>query len=150
MTEDDLIQLLKKELIILDDASKILKRSYDICKKIGAKDKYPFEELDHLEALTSRFARLSDMLLQKILRLIDQLDLESSGTIRDRLNRAEKKELISNVETFTKIRLLRNEIAHEYMPEEIHKIFLRVMKWTPELLSAVKQVKTYSQRFIES
>ena len=39
-------------------------------------------ELEHFESLTGRFARLSDLLIQKIFRLIDQLDLEDLGTVR--------------------------------------------------------------------
>ena len=30
------------------------------------------------------------MIIQKILRLFDELDLEESGTVRDRINRAGK------------------------------------------------------------
>ena len=141
-----LIELLKKELELLDDAASILKRSYEICKQIGVKTSYPFEELDHLEALTNRFARLSDILTQKILRVIDELDLETAGTPRDRLNRAEKKNLISSVESFTKIRLLGNEIAHEYMPHAIQQIYLQVMEWTPSLLESVGKIKDYTQK----
>lgn len=147
MSEEQLIALLKKELLILNDAAQILKRSYEICEKIGIKTSYPIEELDHLEALTSRFARLSDILTQKLLRLIDQLDLETNGTIRDRLNRAEKKGLISSADIFGKIRLLRNDIAHEYMPEAIHAIYEQVMKWVPDLLDAVFRVKKYAHKF---
>ena len=145
---DELIELLKKELKLQEDAAKILQRSYEICKKIGEKESYKFDELDHLEALTSRFARLGDILTQKMFRITDQLDLETPGTVRDRLNRAEKKGLISSAETFAKIRLLRTEIAHEYMPDEIRQIYMRAIKWTPELLDAVERVKEYAKKFI--
>ncbi len=63
-----------------------------------------------------------------------------------RINRAEKKGLIPNAEIFVKIRILRNDIAHEYMPEAIQQIFQRVMKWTPELLKCVDNIKQYCLR----
>ncbi len=138
---------MKKELGLIDEAVKILNHSYKMCQKIGVKSEYPIEELDHFEALTSRFARLSDLLIQKIFRLIDELDLETPGTVRDRINRAEKKGLIPNAEIFVNIRLLRNDIAHEYMPEAIQQIFQRVMKWTPELLKCVDNIKQYCLRY---
>ena len=40
--------------------------------------------------MTSRFARLSDIIIQKIFRLIESLELEEPGTVRDRINQAEK------------------------------------------------------------
>jgi uncharacterized protein YutE (UPF0331/DUF86 family) len=144
MTEN-LLELLKEELKLLDDAAKILKRSFEMCRKFDAKKPYPIEELDHLEALTSRFARLSDILTQKVLRLIDEIDLETPGTMRDRLNRAEKKEIISNAESFAKIRHLRNDIAHEYMPQAINEIFLKVIEWTPVLLKTVEAIHQYTK-----
>lgn len=142
---DNLLDLLKQELKLLDDASNILKRSYDICEKYGEKKVYPFEELDHLEALTSRFARLSDILTQKIFRLIDEIDLETPGTLRDRLNRAEKKSLISSAESFVQMRFLRNDIAHEYMPQAIQQIYQKVMMMTPILLASVNEIKQYTK-----
>ncbi|MBM3198684.1 MAG: hypothetical protein FJZ58_05460 [Chlamydiae bacterium] len=138
-----LLTILKQELNTLEDASNILTRSYEICKQIGQKENYPLEELDHLEALTSRFARLSDLLMQKIFRIVDELDLETPGTVRDRLNRAEKKRLISSADSFIKIRILRNDIAHEYMPQALWQIYKQVMEWTPCLLDAVGEVKQY-------
>ncbi len=143
-----LIELLRKEIKLLDDAASILDRSFQICQRIGIKPVYTFEELDHLEALTSRFARLSDLLIQKIFRIIDQLDLETTGSIRDRINRAEKKGLILNAEIFIKIRILRNDIAHEYLPEAVQQIFESVMEWTPMLLQAARLTQDYSNKLI--
>ncbi len=56
-------------------------------------------------------ARLSDLLIQKLFRPIDQPE-DESGTIRDRINRAEKKGLIAAVAKFIEIRELRNQIAY--------------------------------------
>jgi uncharacterized protein YutE (UPF0331/DUF86 family) len=139
----ELTALLKQELIWMQNAADVLDYSYKICAAIGIKDAYSLAELDHFEALTSRFARLSDIVLQKLLRLIDEIDLESPGTVRDRINRAEKKQLIASAETFIEIRLLRNSIAHEYQNAVIVEIFQRVLKLTPELLNAVGRIKNY-------
>jgi len=141
------LELLKKELSLLDEAGKTLARSYQRCQEIGDKATYTLEESDHFEGLTSRFARLSDMLIQKTFRLIETLDLDSPGTVRDRINRAEKKGLISSAQTFIEIRDLRNDIAHEYHTAELHKIYKQVMEWVPAVLQSIENVKKYCNRY---
>lgn len=143
----DLRLLLREELNILDDAAKVLSYSYENCERIGIKDNYTYEDLDRFESLTSRFARLSDILIQKIFRVIDELDLETQGTIRDRINRAEKKGLIDNADTFVEIRIIRNDIAHEYLPEAIKDIFKKVFRLTPYLFDSVEKVKSYCKKY---
>jgi hypothetical protein len=143
----NILLLLKEELELMEKGADILDYSYQRCEKIGVKDGYDYDELERFEALTSRFARLSDILIQKVFRLIDKIDLESEGTVRDRINRAEKKELIETADDFVKIRIVRNQIAHEYIPEEIYEIFKKVLKYTPKLLDSVNRVKNYTEKF---
>jgi predicted nucleic acid-binding OB-fold protein len=64
MTQQDYVEKFFEDLEELDNALHWLKRSYGICKKIGIKEEYKEEEFDAFETLTSRFARLSDMLIQ--------------------------------------------------------------------------------------
>lgn len=145
--KNDLIELLKEELKILKDAGQVLAYSYENCKKIGIKENYSHEELEKFESLTSRFARLSDILIQKVFRLIDEIDLETQGTVRDRINRAEGKELISKASDFIEIRVLRNDIAHDYLPEEVMNIFKNVLVWTPCLLESIEKVTRYCFKY---
>ena len=135
--------LYKEELQLLINSAQVLQRSYDICEEIGIKPEYDFDEHDRFEALTARFARTSDILIQKILRLIDIIELENVGSIIDRLNRAEKRELISSAEEFKQIRRLRNNIAHEYTQLDIERMFQQVLVLCPILLDAVERVKGY-------
>lgn len=144
---NDLVQLLREELQLLDKAADILKYSYGMCGKIGIKDEYSFEELDKFESFSGRFARLSDLLIQKIFRLIDDIELESPGTIRDRINRAEKKELIESADIFVEIRIVRNQVAHEYIQDEIQELFEKVLEYTPHLMDSVNRVKKYCRKY---
>ena len=139
--------LLAKELKLLNDARDILLYSFNKCTAIGIKESYEPEELESFESFTGRFARLSDILIQKIFRLVDELDLDTQGTIRDRINRAEKKELIVSSDVFVEIRMVRNDIAHEYLPEAIHDIFEKVLILTPHLLDGVARTITYCQKY---
>ncbi len=143
----DLQLLLKQQLILLDDAVNVLTFSKQKCQEIGLKNDLTLDELDRFESLTSRFGRLCDILLQKIFRLIDEIDLESPGTLRDRINHAEQKGLIKSAERFIECRTLRNEIAHEYMPENVLAIFEKVLEMTPVLVESVEIVKAYCEKY---
>lgn len=139
---------LGEELDYLRMARDALMYSYDLCREIGLKEAYTLDELDRFEALTSRFARLSDLLTQKVLRLIDEVDLESPGTVRDRINRAEKKGAVESAVDVVSCRVLCNEIAHEYRPDAVRDIFERVLALTPQLLVNVTATLRYGERYL--
>lgn len=145
MTED-LKKLLLKELQLLEDASQVLEYSFAKCSRIGIKPDYSPEELESFESMCSRFARLSDIMTQKIFRLLAEIALEEPGTVRDRINRAEKWNLIERAETFVDIRIVRNDIAHEYLPEAIRDIFSKVLELAPALLKGVALTRDYCRR----
>ena len=147
MTED-LKRLLQNELQLLEDASEVLNYSFGKCSRIGPKSDYSPEELESFESLCSRFARLSDIMTQKMFRLLAEIALEQPGTVRDRINRAEKWDLIESAEDFVAIRIVRNDIAHEYLPEAIRDIFKKVMALTPALLKSVALTKEYCRKLL--
>jgi hypothetical protein len=60
------------------------------------------EELERLESLASRFARLADMLIQRIMRLVDDIELTPHGTLLDRIYRAEKRRWVVDANTLIK------------------------------------------------
>lgn len=146
MTEK-LLKLLVRDLGVLRDARDVLDYSFNKCRRIGIKESYGPEELESFESFTGRFARLSDILIQKLFRLVDELDLDSSGTVRDRINRAEKKGLIASSDLFVEIRMVRNDIAHEYLPEVIQELFGKVLTLTPPLMDGVERTLAYCQKF---
>lgn len=144
---DSMRLLLARELQLLVDARDVLMYSFNKCSAIGIRDVYEPEQLESFESFTGRFARLSDILIQKIFRLVDELDLDSQGTVRDRINRAEKKELIASADVFIEIRVVRNDIAHEYLPEAIREIFGKVLSLTPHLFDAVERTVSYCEKY---
>lgn len=136
----DLNALLRQNMKELEAASEVLALSYQKCKDIVVKPGLSNDQLESFEALTARFARLSDLIVQKTLRALDAIDLEDGGTVRDRINRAEKKGYIQSAETLVRIRILRNEIAHEYKAETILEIFENVLLLTPEILKMTENL----------
>ena len=143
----ELLEILKKELASLSKSTILFQKSYEKCFEIGIKSNYSELELEAFEAITARFFRLSDLLIQKIFRLIDTLELVNEGTLVDRINRAEKREIVSSAKKFTELRLLRNTIVHEYEPDEYTEIFRDVLKYTPILLESVERSQQYCQKF---
>lgn len=121
--------------------------SYKKCKLIGEKPEYSEEELEVFDAFTPRFARTSDILVHKVLRLIDSLEYQEPGTIVDVFNRAEKKGILGSAYIGKQIRELRNEIAHEYAVRDTHTLFSDTLRLTPELLAAIERAITYTQKF---
>jgi hypothetical protein len=136
------------ELENLEKAKDALQYFCEKCQKIKLRESLSYEELESFEALTSRFARLSDIIIQKVLRLLDFIDLEDTGTVRDRINRAEKKGVILSADNFAEIRILRNEIAHEYRSETAHAIFEKALTCSPTLLESVDTITDYSQKIL--
>ncbi len=137
---------LKMLVVDLEKASDVLLYSVEKCRKISISEGLSYEELESYEALTSRFARLSDIIIQKVFRTIDSLDLDDAGKVRDRINRAEKKGLIKSADDFIAVRILRNEIAHEYKTETIYSIFLKVLELSEVLLESVDSICVYVDR----
>lgn len=134
-------------MIQFGEALHWLKRSYGICKEIGVKEEYEEAEFDSFETLTGRFARISDMIIQKIFRSIDKIEFEQDGTLLDAINRAHKRELIDSIDEIREIRELRNDIVHEYAPVELKDLFEDALKYSELLFAIADRVKKYSEKF---
>ncbi len=101
------------------------------------------DDLESWEALTSRFARTTDIFLSKYIRLlILDLDPGFRGEMRDYLDKAEKSALITNADQWMKIRELRNKIAHEYTSEDLLKTLKDVLQLTPFVLDELGKLRS--------
>lgn len=140
-----LIEKIKEDFNKLDQAIEMLKYSLQQCQKIGIKNNYSFDELDRFESLTSRFARLSDIYTQKIMKGIILLLKEELGTFIDKINLFEKLE-IANAEDLKLIRDLRNEISHEYKIDNITNIFESVIEYSNKLLETIEKTKKFIEK----
>ncbi len=89
---------------------------------------------------------MSDMLIQKVFRLLDKIELEDEGTLRDRINREEKKGLIESADIFIQIRIVRNDTAHEYHIETLENIYKKVLELTPYLLNCTEKIRAYCKK----
>lgn len=57
------VQLLRENVMAMESALHWLERSYRICHQIGVKADYSAEEYGAFETLTSRYARIIDLIV---------------------------------------------------------------------------------------
>ena len=147
---DSISELLKENIKTLNLSANWVRRSYEQTHKIIIKENYTDEEFDMLENMSSRYARTTDMLVNKVLRTIDSYEYEDIGTIIDIMNRAEKRSLVSSAELLHRIKDLRNNIVHEYKISEIAKFFADILKYTPILLEIINNINKYCEKYIKN
>ena len=141
------IELLQEELDGLQLAAGYLQYSVERCRDLIDHEALPPKQLERLESLTSRFARLADLLIPRIFRLVDEIELADSGSILDRIFRAEKRGW-ANASELISVRELRNLIAHEYAADKMQEIYTAVALMSSPLLAAVPKVIEYVKNII--
>ena len=100
---------------------------------------FSFEELESIDSLTSKFSRTSYIYLQKVLRSIWMLLREDTVPLIDLSNRAEKLMIIVSAEELLQMQDIRNQIAHEYLPEAVPELVSEVVVMTTLLQKNIKQ-----------
>jgi hypothetical protein len=131
--DEHLLELLAVEWHLLEISVVTLLHSLNKCMDIGTKREYSFEEQESFDSLTSKFSRTSDLFTQKIVRTVWTLLHEPFVPFIDLLNKAEKMNLIYSSDQIIAIRDLRNQIAHEYLPEAIYNL-------VPEVIDLIRQL----------
>lgn len=140
------IDLLKAEWQLLIASVSTLHLSIVKCKSIGVKESFTFEELESFDSLTSKFSRTSDIFTQKVLRTVWLLVHEPYVPFIDMINKCEKMLILRSADQMIEIRDLRNQIAHEYIPESIRDLVPEVIELTSQLFDNIEQCR----RFLES
>lgn len=148
MAKSPSLEHLSNVLRQLDAGVGWLRRSYDQSVSVGIKASYSPEEYDTFENLTSRYARLVDLLVNKALRSLDAVELHEPGTLIDSANRAVSRGLVDAVDALRRLKDLRNDIAHEYLTEDLAELFEEVLDTTPELLSLAERVSQYGRKLL--
>ena len=120
----DKLKLLSDELSDMACAATHLRFSIDRTQNLFAGKNWQPDELGCLASLAGRFTRLPDLLTQRIMRLVDELELVPIGTLLDRINVLKPPVARDDASMLVRIRELRNLIAHEYVAD-------RRPKYTP-------------------
>ena len=139
--------LMKANLEGMRKSVEWLRRSHAKCVGIGIRTSYSVDEFDAFENLASRFARTIDIVVNKVFRSIDSMELEDGGTLIDVINRAEKRALIDSAERIRDLKQLRNDIVHEYETDDLQHLFSQTLEATPELFLMAEKAAHYCTRF---
>jgi hypothetical protein len=98
-------------------------------------------ELEILESFAARFARTSDLIISRYLRLwATDIDPAFDGTLIDLLNLAEKHDIITSTAIWWRIRKLRNFTTHEYTDERLLETYREMVLLTPQVLAAKEKI----------
>jgi hypothetical protein len=143
MNEQQLRNLLRTELESLGRAASSLQRSAAKCSQLTPSPRQSFEEEESFDALTSKFARCSDILTQKVLKTLVFLLREGAPTFIDRMNLCEKLGAIPSANSLIEIRDLRNTIAHEYAVDDLMELYADVLQLCPQLIEAAKAAELF-------
>jgi len=146
------IELLQSEWGLLQASVGTLELSIRKCQAIGIKDSYSFEELESFDSLTSKFNRTSDIFTQKVLRSIWILLHEPFAPYIDMINKSEKMMILRSADEMIEIRDMRNQIAHEYIPEAISDLIPEVIELTSRLIKNIEECRHFlvSRGWIET
>lgn len=106
------------------------------------------EGLEKVEALTSRFARVVDLLIHRVLRSIDYYELQEPGTLLDVANRAERRGLIDSVDWLREVKDARNRIAHDYTGERLPELLRFCQDEMSELLLTCERTIEHIQQLL--
>ena len=101
------------------------------------------EDIEKIEVLFSRFSRSVDMLINRILRGIDLLELEDGGTKLDVVIRAEKRGFVESYEELIALKDLRNELAHEFIGERFVDKLSEVLESSEKIIEIADRVMDY-------
>lgn len=138
------VENLRHQLRILERARVWLERSLSQCADTDPLRGLSEDEFDALEALASRYARVVDLLINKVFRAIDQVEFLEAGSLIDSVNRAEGRHLL----TVTEARLLkelRNRIVHEYEVEDLAALLGDIRLNSQTLLMACTKTAEYTR-----
>jgi len=105
---------------------------------------------DKLESFGSKFARMQDTVIDKLLPRLLAAAGEKPGAAIDNLNRAERLELISDAQEWIAMRRLRNKLVYEYIEsdEEMLPALQQANKFSDELKNTYEKISEYANKHL--
>ena len=143
MNVSNLQSLLDLNWNVLKQALPSFERSLVKCRNLDFSPPISFETEESLDALSSKFSRVSDIFTQKVLKTLIFVLREDAPTFLDRMNLCEKLGIIPSAEEIIAIRDLRNIIAHEYLSENLVEIYMEIIRLSDSLLTAIIETENF-------
>jgi hypothetical protein len=137
------LQFLKEDLENLDSLNNLLTKSYVICKKIDLKKDLDDNEFAMFENLSTRFSRVLNFVINRVLKSIDKVELEHEGMVLEVLIRASKRDFFEDIEEVKDIKILCDDLEQEYNVHNLVALFKEIFLFTSKLLDIVECTKNY-------
>jgi hypothetical protein len=150
MSREIVQSVLRSNREVLDQAAPSFSKSLEKCRSLNLAGPRSFEVEESLDALTSKFARVSDIFTQKVLKSLVLLTREDAPTFVDRMNLCEKLGVISSAADLIEIRDLRNQIAHEYLSDNLTEIYGDCLTLSEKLLTEIQVAHPVIERYLKS
>ncbi|MGD1086373.1 MAG: HepT-like ribonuclease domain-containing protein [Verrucomicrobiota bacterium] len=108
------------------------------------------KQLESAEAFTGRFTRSVDLLVNKVLRSLDRMELNPEGTLLDVIHRAEKRGLVDRAEELREMKDARNMIAYDYAGARAGEIFAFCREQKPVFDAMCERVVAHAGRILST
>ena len=135
--------LILKEFEDVKKAINLLKASIKKFVPYDLKKIYTPEDLEYYDSLSFRFEKCVELALNFFKGLEIFLYSKISNTLRDRLLIMQKLDLIDNIDFWMEARLLRNKIAHSYLPEQLKDIYEKIINDSQTIFTFMKRTEEY-------
>jgi len=147
MSEKISVRLLRVSLDELHQARSHLTFSVQRVGQLdGERSNWSEADLEKIEAYTGRFARVVDLLTNKVLRALFAHELETAETVIDRFILAEKRGFVAEAEELRILKEHRNSIAHDYAGTKMETIFAFCRATQVQLDAICNRVEAYAAR----
>ena len=151
MKRDQARSLLEQALAELASARRHLDFSYgQVAGLPGALQGATEEQLERAEAFTGRFARSVDLLVNKVLRGLDRMELNPEGSLLDIIHRAEKRGLVDRAEDLREMKDVRNMIAHDYAGARAAEIFAWCREQKPVFDAICERAVAHAEQILSA
>ncbi len=105
-------------------------------------------QLESAEAFTGRFARSVDLLVNKVLRSLNRVELNPDGTLLDIIHHAEKRGIIERADELREMKDVRNMIAHDYAGSKVAEILAYCREQKPVFDRICERVSVQAVRVL--
>jgi uncharacterized protein YutE (UPF0331/DUF86 family) len=151
MKRDHARSLLQQGLAELANARRHLDYSFQqVAGLSDALEPATEKQLESAEAFTGRFTRSIDLLVNKVLRSLDRVELKPEGTLLDVINRAEKRGLVERAQELREMKDVRNMIAHDYAGAKAAEIFAYCREQKPVVDAICDRVAGYAGQILSA
>jgi hypothetical protein len=135
--------LISREFNDLKKAVNLLKASLGKFKSYRVNKIYSPVELEYYDSLAFRFEKSVELFLHFFKGLESYYSGKISDTLRDRLLFMQKLKLIDSIDFWIEARLLRNKVAHDYLPEQLKAIYQEIHKKSKSMLICMGKIEKH-------